>query len=65
MVRRANLNLPLYSVREWLQMLRDTAFGVVETLDGLPGNRVPPCRVCALGAGGTETVGAGIGRQLA
>jgi len=36
-VRRASMNLRLYSMREWLQMLDDTGFGNIEVLDGLPG----------------------------
>jgi SAM-dependent methyltransferase len=45
-VRRASMNIRLYSVREWHQMLRDTGFGDVEMLDGFPGK---PFRVAVSG----------------
>ena len=45
-VRRASMNIRLYSVREWVQMLGDTGFGDVETLDGFPGG---PFRVAVSG----------------
>jgi SAM-dependent methyltransferase len=38
-VRRTSMTLRIYSVREWLQLLRDTGFGEIDVLDGLPGDR--------------------------